>query len=246
MKTLLEFERKQKVNGEEVVRKFAILKPSQALKEESDEFSAVEQSSLLKKGVLTRQMMRKRLLEGEIYTETEKQEIYNLYEDFNTLNIELRTLLAENVKPEDESKTKRIAELQVKTDELRESIQKLEVSQMSLYDNTVEVIARNRVVFWWTLVLILENKDGKFVSLCKSRNYNDLRDRYDELTEDPFYADLLRDVSDIVVLWYLNVIKTKEDFESHWKRSQEPQVSEEKALIEPVKAEEEKQKNNEP
>lgn len=233
MKTLLEFEKKYTVEGKEITRKFGILKPSQSLKEEAEEFTAIEQSNLVRKGVLTRQMLRKRLLDGEIYSETEKQEITNLYDDYNKINSDLRETLSSEEKSE--PKTLRIEELKNKLVELQTQIRDLELSQIALFDSTAEVIARNRTLFWWTLVLFLEEKNGKYTQMFTGRDYKGLKDQYDVIAEeDPLCGELFKEVSEMVTLWFLGVLNQKEDFKKHWENKIKEDLEEKQKEKAPV------------
>lgn len=237
--TLFEFTKKEKKqDGTEVVHKYALLKPTHSLREEADELNATETSKLVAKGVLTRKMLRKRIVDAGIYSEEEKAAIIKLYEDFDTKLLEFRKLIEKEEK--DEEAQGKINEEIV---DLRQRIQQFEIEQMSLYDTTAEVLARNRVLFWWTLVLLLEDKDGKYINVFKTRDYSKLKVEYDTFIDDNQYNnELLLNVGNVVTSLFLGQATTKEELERVWERVEkdsEPSNEEEVKVTE-AKPEQEK------
>jgi hypothetical protein len=87
MKTLFEFELTETIkadSGETKEKKhsFAVLKPNTTLRESGEVFHAKIQSALVSQGVLTGQMLRKRLMnDGGVLSEKEAQEIADSYSE---------------------------------------------------------------------------------------------------------------------------------------------------------------------
>lgn len=231
MKTLFEFEKVEtKEDGSKLTHKYALLKPSHSLKEEAEELNAIESSKLVQKGVLTRKMLRKKLLDAGIYSESEKAAAVKLYEDFDTKVTEFRALSALDKNSENEEK---LAKVNTDLVDLRKAISAFEMDQVTLFDTTAEVIARNRVLFWWTLVLLLEQKNGKYVNLFSGKDYTSLKVEYDNFVDGNSYNnELLAEVGEVVTLMFLDIVTKKEDFEAKWKSIQEANSVPE----EPVKA----------
>jgi len=222
MKILFEFnvtENVSKENGntEQNVRTFAIAKPNSKLKELAEVFHAKIQSSLVADGVLTRQMLQKRLInDGGVLSEKEALETAELYQSFRDVQSEFRTLITITEKDRTEEQKTKIGDLLSVMAEKSALIQSFELSQIALFDKTAEVMARNRLIFWWILNLAYEkNAKGEYKPIFGEGNYETKRDKYDDVSEDNFLSSVISDYfAEYVTLWFIGRAVTKEDFQS--------------------------------
>lgn len=243
MKTLFEFELTENTkleNGENKEKKhsFAILKPNTTLRESGEVFHAKVQSSLVAQGVLTGQMLRKRLMnDGGVLSEQEAKEIAELYESFFDLQNDYRKILVINEKDRTEEDNKRFQDLIVQLSTKSAEIQSYETSQIALFDNTAEVIARNRHIFWWVLHLAYEkNAKGEYECIFGNGDYESRKNRYDDILDDEFVSQTLSNhFVDYISMWYIGRAVKKEDFQAIFdgkikveKKELVPEVVEEK------------------
>lgn len=220
MKTLFEFkliQNDKKSNGEneKKERYFALLKPSSILKQKAEVFLATTTSELVTAGVLTREMLRKRLLnDGGILSEKEKEDAQNLFKEYLELRDKLDKLIvipeAERTQEQKDSFASITEELAVKIALINE----FERSQEALFNNTAETLARNRHIFWWILNLIYEKKNDKYIELFNGTNFLAKQVQYDELVEDEFLNSLLFPIlAELVTAWYLGKVINQEQFQ---------------------------------
>lgn len=219
MKSIFEFKLTQKTSLDdgstsEIERSFIIAKPSSLLKEQSEIFHAKVLSNLVSQGVLTRQMLQKRLInDGGTLSETEKTEIVGIYTRFFENREKYQKLFSVKEEDRTEEQKNELAKLfealtidQVKIDEF-------EASQNALFNNTAEVLARNKHIFWWVLNTSYENKNGKFSPLIEGATFEAKREKYDDLIEDKFIQKVLNIYGELIALWYIGTIVNKEDFQ---------------------------------
>lgn len=226
MKTLFEFTVDEKLppssTGETVVKThtYAIIRPSSSLKEDAEVFHAKTLSDLVGKGVLTRQMLQKRLInDGGTLSDIEKENTRKLYEQFLEDQEAFQKILVINAKDRTPEQVKQLEDLTVSITIKNVLIQDFERSQMALFDNTAEVIARNRHVFWWILFLAYEKVDNKYIPIFTGNTYADKRESYDNLSEDDFFNIVFSQFVEYISAWYIGRIKTREDFEQIRKES---------------------------
>ena len=220
MKTLFEFTVDEKLapssSGETVIKThtYAIIRPPSSLKEDAEVFHAKTLSDLVGKGVLTRQMLQKRLInDGGTLSDLEKENTRKLYEDFLEEQELLQKILVITSKDRTPEQVKQLEDLTVSITTKNILIQDFERSQIALFDNTAEVIARNRHVFWWILFLAYEKIDNKYVSIFSGNTYPEKRESYDSLNDDNFFNIVFSQFVEYISAWYIGRIKTKEDFE---------------------------------
>jgi hypothetical protein len=134
--------------------KFKIQKPTRRLFDDAELFYAVKLSEGIKSGLLTKALLAKRYQnDGGAMSEPEKQKYSKLYIDLYNKETEFQkvSLNLENISPEE--KTAKIASLIGELTEIRQELQTVEFSQISLFDQTAENRARNQTIMWWVLSL---------------------------------------------------------------------------------------------
>lgn len=217
MKTLFEFTlTKNLIDGttENKIYSLALIRPSSSLKEDAEVFHAKTLSDLVSQGVLTRQMLQKRLInDGGTLSEKEKQETVELYKSFFDVQEKYQSILRIPIVDRTEEQKQEFENLIVLLTTKHALIQDFERSQISLFDNTAEIIARNRLIFWWILHLTFEKDNEKYIPFFKGENYPKKRDSYDEYLEDDYFYNVVWvQLIEYVSAWYMGRAKTKDDF----------------------------------
>lgn len=197
--------------------KFKILKPTRRMFDDAELFYGVKLSEGIKAGLLTRALLAKRYQnDGGSMSDPEKEKYTKLYIELYTKETEFQkiSLNLEGVSPE--AKTSRIAQLMVELTDIRQELQNLEFSQISLFDQTAENRARNQCIMWWVLNLAytLDGK-GEPSPLFPGKTYEERISEYDSLEEEEslFWNEVLKKFAYFVSFWYMGKIASQEDFE---------------------------------
>jgi len=198
--------------------KFKIQKPTRKLFDEAELFYGVRLSEGIKAGLLTKALLAKRYQnDGGAMSEPEKEKYSKLYIELYNKETEFQkvSLNLENVSPED--KAAKIAKLIAELTEIRQELQAVEFSQISLFDQTAENRARNQCIMWWVLNLshVFDEKSNDFKQLFDGKTYEEKLDNYDllENQEDPFWQEVFKKFAYFISFWYMGKISTQEDFQ---------------------------------
>lgn len=221
MKTLKQFVVTDKENNKEY--NFAIKKPSRRDLENGDMFYAVELSKLIKKGVLTKAQIAKNYSEtGGIWTEEEQKLYAETYKAWLEAQSELTKLQSDLVLNQDDPNAEvpdKLAEVQQKVWSLYFALQEFESKQSSIFDQTADVIARNRTVLYYIVNLlhtvdIAEDKEPKYTKFFNEASLDESLDRYDEILEsdDKHFIMALNKAALFVSFWHSGKAVTEEDF----------------------------------
>lgn len=198
--------------------KFKIQKPTRKLFDDSELFYGVKLSEGIKAGLLTKALLAKRYQnDGGAMSDPEKEkysklyiELYNKESEFQKVSLNL-----ENISPED--KAIKIAKLITELTEIRQELQAVEFSQISLFDQTAENRARNQCIMWWVLYLahIFDEKTNDFKPLFDGKTFDEKLENYDLLEEqdDPFWNEVFKKFAYFISFWYMGKISTQEDFQ---------------------------------
>lgn len=194
----------------------ALAKPTTDLREKAEVFYAKVQSGLVAQGVLTRQMLQKRLLnDGGVLSETEVKETVELYQSYYDLQKELQKIITVQEKDRSDEQKQKYAEIIEELTKKQALINEFEQSQAALYDTTAESIARTRTVFWWVLNLALKSNDkGEFVSYFSGDTYDKKKESYDELFDNEAEYKTISYFRDLVSLWYVGRATNQEEFDT--------------------------------
>jgi hypothetical protein len=199
-------------------REFGLIKPNRKLKQEGEIYYTAQLSRLVSAGVLPRAIWEKVIKNnGGAISDPEKKEYSDLYKELIDLN---KNLLDVSSKTEEdiseEEKQKETSQIQAKMMDVRRKMQALESEQMSLYDNTAEVKARNSTIIWWSMYLAGEkNESGEFVPVIKGEDVDEKLDQYDIiLEENPFLSGVIKRLNYLTTVWYIGVASSEEEFKS--------------------------------
>lgn len=201
-----------------VPTKFKIQKPTRKLFDDAELFYGVKMSEGIKAGLLTKALLAKRYQnDGGAMSEPEKEKYSKLYIELYNKETEFQkvSLNLENISPED--KAAKIAKLIVELTEIRQELQTVEFSQISLFDQTAENRARNQCIMWWVLHLahIFDEKINDFSPLFNGKTFEEKLENYDLLEEQdtPFWNEVFKKFAYFISFWYMGKVSTQEDFE---------------------------------
>lgn len=192
-----------------------IKKPTRRQSEEADLEFSVEMSKCIKKGILTKAMLAKKYSDtGGLMSESESQELVDLYKQVFDLQSE-HTKLDASTNKSDEIKAKQEEVLQ-QLDACRKKIIDIESSYRALFDHTADSKAQNKVLMWYILNLsfIKTELDTEFKPLYKGKEFEDkIADFYKkEESESGQYKSIANKLSTLIAFWFFNQASTKEDF----------------------------------
>ena len=196
--------------------KLGIKKPTRSLFDEAELFYGVKLSEGIKAGLLTRALLAKRFNnDGGVLSEEEQKEYNNLYNKFFNLQTDFQqlSLKQESLRTEEEKNqlTKVIEEMT----EARDLIQRYEMAQANLFEQTAENRARTKTIMWWVLQLsLIEGENKELKELFGEGPYEEKLKKYDEIEESEFGLEkiALQKLLYLISFWYIGRAATQEEF----------------------------------
>jgi hypothetical protein len=197
--------------------KLGIKKPTRSLFDEAELFYGVRLSEGIKAGLLTRALLAKRFNnDGGVLSDEEQKEYNDLYLEFFNLQTEFQRLsIKEEALRTDEEK-KQIQNVIEKMNLSREKLQRYEMAQANLFEQTAENRARNKTIMWWVLQLsLIQGDDKKFKELFQDGTYEDKLKRYDEIEESEAGVEkiAIQKLLYLISFWYIGRAASQEEFE---------------------------------
>lgn len=210
---------------EQMPHKFFLARPSRALQEEAELYRAVKFSEAVKRGVLTHDLLSKRLKNDEGLLSTQEQEEYKkMYNDLYTDHVAIQKLAEKPEKDRSEEEKKEYNNLLEKIGQLRRTIREFETSKSNLFNFTAETYARSKTVFWWLLYLSYKsNQKGEPEPLFTGKDLETKLHTYDEIEEknDPFLNEVIQKFMYYATLWFISEVSTPERFVELVKEAEE-------------------------
>jgi len=143
---------KSKKVNKKVPYEFFIKKPTHSMIDDASLYYGVELAKSVKAGMLTESMLRKRFEEdGGILSKKEIKDYEQLYEELRSV-VEQVAKIESSKKQTKADKTK-LKKLEQEKNDLLNSIQTFETQRSSLFNQTAESRARNKVIVWWVVNL---------------------------------------------------------------------------------------------
>jgi hypothetical protein len=196
--------------------KLGIKKPTRSLFDEAELFYGVRLSEGIKAGLLTRALLAKRFNnDGGVLSEEEQKQYNDLYNDFLNLQIDFQKLSLKQESLRTEEEKNELAKIIEKMTETREMIQKYEMAQANLFEQTAENRARNKTIMWWVLQLsLIEGEDKKLKELFEDGSYEEKLKKYDEIEESELGLEkiALQKLLYLISFWYIGRAATQEEF----------------------------------
>jgi len=197
--------------------KLAIKKPTRSLFDEAELFYGVRLSEGIKAGLLTRALLAKRFNnDGGVLSDEEQKEYNELYIDFFNLQNEFQKLSIKEESIRTEEEKENLKNVIVKMNDARERLQKYEMAQANLFEQTAENRARNKTIMWWVLQLsLIQGDDKKFKELFNEGSYEEKIKRYDEIEESEFGIEkiAIQKLLYLISFWYIGRAASQEEFE---------------------------------
>ena len=197
--------------------KLAIKKPTRSLFDEAELFYGVRLSEGIKAGLLTRALLAKRFNnDGGVLSDEEQKEYNELYLEFFNLQSEFQKLSIkeESIRNDEEKET--LKAVVIKMNDARERLQKYEMAQANLFEQTAENRARNKTIMWWVLQLsLIQGDDKKFKELFQDGTYEDKLKRYDEIEESESDIEkiAIQKLLYLISFWYIGRAASQDEFE---------------------------------
>jgi hypothetical protein len=197
--------------------KLAIKKPTRSLFDEAELFYGVRLSEGIKAGLLTRALLAKRFNnDGGVLSDEEQKEYNELYIDFFNLQNEFQKLSIKEESIRTDEEKENLKNVIVKMNDARERLQKYEMAQANLFEQTAENRARNKTIMWWVLQLsLIQGDDKKFKELFNEGSYEEKIKRYDEIEESEFGIEkiAIQKLLYLISFWYIGRAASQEEFE---------------------------------
>jgi len=197
--------------------KLAIKKPTRSLFDEAELFYGVRLSEGIKAGLLTRALLAKRFNnDGGVLSDEEQKEYNELYIEFFNLQSEFQKLSIKEESIRTEEEKENLKTVIAKMNDARERLQKYEMAQANLFEQTAENRARNKTIMWWVLQLsLIQGDDKKFKELFQDGNYEDKLKRYDEIEESESGIEkvAIQKLLYLISFWYIGRAASQDEFE---------------------------------
>ena len=197
--------------------KLGIKKPTRSLFDEAELFYGVRLSEGIKAGLLTRALLAKRFNnDGGVLSDEEQKEYNELYLEFFNLQSEFQKLSIKEESIRNDEEKENLKAVVVKMNDARERLQKYEMAQANLFEQTAENRARNKTIMWWVLQLsLIQGDDKKFKELFQDGTYEDKLKRYDEIEESESDIEkiAIQKLLYLISFWYIGRAASQDEFE---------------------------------
>lgn len=204
--------------------KFFIRKPTRSMVDAADLHYGIVMADGVKRGLLTSAQLYKRFLnDGGILSEPEKESLENARKRLIELQMEFQKLNINTQRTTtDEEK---LRDVLTEIGEIRNSLQRLELQQSALFDQTAENRARNQAILWYVLYLsyMVDNETGveteifpsnKEVEVFSQKDFETRLSIYDSIeeSEDQHMKNVIKKIFYFISFWYTGRAVTSEDF----------------------------------
>lgn len=207
---------------------FKIKKPTRRLIEEADIFYAAKVGEYLKAGLLSKNLIAKRLENdgGDLGEET-KKEYVEIVNSFYKTKLEIEALEAavkEKNLDEDKEKLKTANE---ELEDIKFNLTDFEYRRNAIYEQSAETKALNKQIFWYILNTTYWNKGDEkadFAPYFEGKTFDEKSDSYDAREEEDgnteFFNNLTPKLAFSISYWFNSSNKaSQEDIEKAFNES---------------------------
>lgn len=195
--------------------KFFVKRPNRVLNDAAEFYRSTKFNEAVKNGILPYDLLMKRLMNDEgLLSDSEKKDYVELYEQLKNIQLELQK--QELSKEEDsEAKKAKREELIAKFRDIKNEIHVFETSKGKIFDNTAEIYARNKTIFWWALFLAYKMNGDKEVPFFAGEKLEDKCASYDALAdeEDQFVNQVINKFILVISIWYMSGLTDQKEIE---------------------------------
>ena len=200
----------------EVPHKFFLRRPTRSMTDEAELYYGVRLAEGIKAGLLTRALLEKRFEnDGGTRSDDENQEYKKIIEKLQNFHREQSKLLDIDLKKRTPAQKKRLKELDSEIKPTRRALRDLQLVEDSLYEETAESRARNKVILWWMLHLAHVEEGEKETDFFGKGSFEDRLERYDEIDEGEEFFEIVvaRKFAYYVSFWFVGRPNTQKEFQ---------------------------------
>ncbi len=201
----------------DVPHKFFLRRPTRAMTDEAELYYGVRLAEGIKAGLLTRALLEKRFEnDGGTRSDEENEQYQKIIERLQAFHREQSKILEVKERKRTAAQKKRLKELELEIKPARKDLRDLQLVEDSLYEETAENRARNKVILWWMLHLGYWEEDGKDVAFFGEGSFEEKLERYDEIeeAEEVFPILAARKFAYYVSFWFVGRPNSQEEFQS--------------------------------
>ena len=202
----------------DVPYKFFLRRPTRAMTDEAELYYGVRLAEGIKAGLLTRALLEKRFEnDGGTRSDEENIEYEKIVEKLQEFHKEQSKILEISEKKRTPAQKKKLKELDKEIKPTRRALRDLQMMEDSLYEETAESRARNKVILWWMLNLAYEEKGakGEEDEFFGKGSLESKFERYDEIDEgeDFFSIIVARKFAYYVSFWFVGRPNSQKEFQ---------------------------------
>lgn len=162
-------------------QRYGIKKPNRKLREEAQLFNAKTINNLMRLGILSHAQLARQLDDdGGTISKGQKAALEAMALKLGQVSKELEEL---GKKEQTDDVKKQIAQKNDIIDDCKKQLQTFYVDQMSPYNNTAEIMARNKTLAYYVNFLSLKSVNGNWVEMFTG-DYDQRADQQDEALND--------------------------------------------------------------
>ena len=200
----------------EIPHKFFLRRPTRAMTDEAELYYGVKLAEGIKAGLLTRALLEKRFEnDGGTRSDDENKEYQKIITKLQGFHKEQSKILDIDEKKRTPAQKKRLKELDSEIKPTRRALRDLQLVEDSLYEETAESRARNKVILWWMLHLAHGEEGEKEREFFGEGNLDTKLERYDEIDEGEDFFDIVvaRKFAYYVSFWFVGRPNTQKEFQ---------------------------------
>ncbi len=200
----------------EVPYNFFLRRPTRAMTDEAELYYGVRLAEGIKAGLLTRALLEKRFEnDGGTRSDDENTQYKETLTELQKFHKEQSKLLDVSDKKRTPTQKKRLKEIEEKMKPARRTLRDLQLMEDSLYEETAESRARNKVILWWMLNLSHQEKEGKDIPFFGEGTFEEKLERYDEIDEGENIFELIvaRKIAYYVSFWFVGRPNSQKEFQ---------------------------------
>ena len=201
----------------EIAHKFFLRRPTRAMTDEGELYYGVRLAEGIKAGLLTRALLEKRFdNDGGTRSDDENEEYKKIIDKLQGFHKEQSKILNIEEKKRTPIQKKRLKELDKEIKPTRRALRNLQLVEDSLYEETAESRARNKVILWWMLHLAHEEEGKKETQFFGKGTFEEKLERYDEIDEGENIFDIIvaRKIAYYVSFWFVGRPNSQEEFQN--------------------------------
>ena len=200
----------------EVPNKFFLRRPTRAMTDEAELYYGVKLAEGIKAGLLTRALLEKRFdNDGGTRNDEENKEYQQAIDKLQDFHKEQTKILEVSEKKRTAAQKKRLKELEEEIKPARRALRDLQLDEDTLFEETAESRARNKVILWWMLHLAYHEIGDKEVPFFGNGTMDERLEQYDEIEEgeDVFRIVVARKIAYYVSFWFVGRPNSQKEFQ---------------------------------